>query len=89
MKKIDILVRLEDFFLCSFYPLLFFALLGILKIVDVLYFQNFSLLIRAVIFFAGVFVGAALGYVLATLIFDCFFPRYCKIIEEIVNEKPE
>jgi hypothetical protein len=89
MKKIDTLGRLEDFFLCSFYPLLFFVLLGILKIVDVLFFQNFSLVIRAVIFFAGVFFGAALGYVLATLIFDRFFPRYCRMMEEIVNEKED
>jgi len=89
MKKIDTLGRLEDFFLCSFYPVLFFAILGMLKILDGLYFQNFSLVIRVVIFFAGVFFGAALGYVLATLMFDRFFPRYCKIMEEIDNEKRE
>ncbi len=89
MKKNEIFGRLENFFLCSFYPVLFFALFGILKILDSLYFQDFSILIRAVIFFTGVFFGAALGYVLATVLFDHFFPRYCRIMEEIVNEKRE
>ena len=89
MKKIDVFGRLENFFLASFYPLLFFALFGILNILDGLYFQDFSLLIRVVIFLIGIFFGATLGYVLATVIFNHFFPRYCKIMEEIVNEKRE
>jgi hypothetical protein len=86
MKKIDLLRRLEDFFLYNFYPLLFFALFGILKIVDGLCFQDFPLLLRAVFFFVGLFFGATLGYILATVLFDRFFPRYCKIMEELVTE---
>jgi hypothetical protein len=89
MKIFALFRRLEDFFLCSFYPALFFALFGICKIVDGLFFQNFPLFLRAVIFFAGVFFGAALGYVLVTLLLDHCFPRYCKVMEEIVNEKRE
>jgi hypothetical protein len=89
MKKIDVFGRLENFFLCSFYPVLLFALLGILIIVDGLYFQNFSVLIRVAIFFIGVFFGAAFGYVLATVIFNHFFPRYCKILDGIFDDKRE
>jgi hypothetical protein len=89
MKKIDAFGMLESFFICGFYPLLFFALLGIANIVDRLYFQDFSLYIRAVIFFVGVSCGATLGYVVATLLCDLICPRYCRIMEEIVNEKRE
>jgi hypothetical protein len=89
MKKINIIGRLVDFFLYSFYPFLFFVLFGMVKIVDGLYLQDFPLLLRAVLFLTGVFFGATLGYVLATVLFDHFFPRYCKVMEEIVNEKRE
>jgi hypothetical protein len=89
MKKIDIFVGLENFFFCSFYPLLFFALLGIFKILDGLYFKDFLLLIRAVIFIIGVFFGATFSYVLTTVILDRFFSRYCKIMEETVNKNQE
>ena len=87
MKKIDALEKLENFFLCSFYPFLFFALFGILHIVDGLYFQDSPLLLRAVIFFAGLFFGSTLGYILATVLFDYVFPRYCSIMEEPANKK--
>jgi len=78
MKKIDLFVGLENFFLCSFYPLLFFALLGVMKMLDGFYFNDFPLLIRTVIFIFGVFFGGVLGYVLATLIFNHFATLYCK-----------
>jgi hypothetical protein len=87
MKRMYLLERLENFFLLSFYPLLFFTLFGILKILDGLYFQDFPLLIRAVIFCTGVFFGATFGYISAMLLFDHFFPRYFKSWEEIANKK--
>jgi len=87
MKKIDLLRKLENYFLSCFYPFLFFVLFGILIILDSLYFQDLPLLMRTVILLAGLSFGATLGYILATVLFDHFFPRYCKIIEEIVNEK--
>ncbi|MBN2107771.1 MAG: hypothetical protein JW832_10115 [Deltaproteobacteria bacterium] len=89
MKKIDALEKLENFFLCNFYPILFFALFGMLHIVDKLYFQDSPLLLRAVIFFAGLFFGSTLGYVGATVLFDHFFPRYCSIMEEPANKKQD
>jgi H+/Cl- antiporter ClcA len=55
--------------------------------VDGLYFQDSPLLLRAAIFFAGLFFGSTLGYILATLLFDYFFPRYCSIMEEPANKK--
>ena len=70
MKKIASLKKLENFFFYNFYPLLFFALFGILHIVDGLYFQDSPLFLRAVIFFAGLFFGSTLGYILATVLFD-------------------
>jgi hypothetical protein len=89
MKKFDVLEKIENFFFCNFYPLLFLAIFGILHIVDGLYFQDSPLLLRAVIFFAGLFFGSTLGYILATVLFDCFFPRYCSSMEEPANKKQD
>jgi hypothetical protein len=81
MKKIDIMVKLENFLVAGFYPVLFISLIGILKLFDGLYLQDFPLLLRTVIFCTGMVFGATLGYVGAILIGDTFFPRFSREME--------
>jgi len=68
-------MKLKKLLISGFYPILFFFLIGIMKLVDNLFFQNLPALLRTVIFFTGILFGATLVYVVAILFFHLFFPR--------------